>query len=94
MWYFALVPLGVGLTVAARRTLGPGMVLWVLGTYAMALVNGLDGMGRFTAALFPIFIALALLVVKSRTAAAAVCIAGVPFLLFFLGGFVRWRAVL
>jgi hypothetical protein len=94
MWYIALVPLGVGLTVAARRTLGPGMVLWVLGTYAMALVNGLDGMGRFTAALFPIFIALALLVVKSRTAVAAVCIAGVPFLLFFLGGFVRWRAVL
>jgi hypothetical protein len=94
MWYIALVPLGVGLTIAARRTLGPGMVLWVLGTYAMALVNGLDGMGRFTAALFPIFIALALLVLKSRTTVAAVCIAGVPFLLFFLGGFVRWRAVL
>jgi hypothetical protein len=94
MWYFALVPLGLGLTIAVRRTIGPGMVLWVLGTYAMALVNGLDGMGRFTSALFPVFIATALLLVKSRAALAAVCLAFVPFLLLFLGGFVRWRAVL
>ena len=94
IWYFALVPLGVGLTLAARRTLGPGMIVWVLGTYTMALVNGLDGMGRFTAVLFPVFIAAALLIVKSRAAVAAVCVVCVPFLLFFLGGFVRWRAVL
>ena len=34
IWYFVLVPLGAGLAIAARRTVGPGMVLWVLGTYA------------------------------------------------------------
>ncbi len=94
LWYGALVPLGLGLTIAARRTLGPGMVVWVVGTYAMALVNGLDGMGRFTAALFPVFIAAALLVLKNRAAVAAFCLACIPFLLLFLGGFVRWRAVL
>jgi hypothetical protein len=94
LWYLALVPIGAGLTIAARRTIGPGLVLWVVGTYLMALVNGLDGMGRFTAALFPVFIALALLVVKGRAALVAVCLACVPFLLLFLGGFVRWRAVL
>jgi hypothetical protein len=93
-WYFALVPVGVGLVIAARRTIGVGMLLWVVGTYVMALVNGLDGMGRFTAALFPVFIALAIFVVKSRAAVAAVSAACLPFLLLFLGGFVRWRAVL
>jgi hypothetical protein len=93
IWYLVLVPLGAALGIAARRTIGPSMVLWVLGTYAMALLNGLDGMGRFTAVLFPVFIALALFVVKSRAALTAVCIACVPFLLLFLGGFVRWRAV-
>ena len=94
IWYLVLVPLGLGLTIAARRTLGPGMVIWVIGTYVMALVNGLDGMGRFTAALFPVFIAAALSIVKTRAAVVAVCAASVPFLLLFLGGFVRWRAVL
>jgi hypothetical protein len=93
LWYFALIPLSIALALAARRTLGPGMVIWVVGTYAMALLNGLDGMGRFTAALFPVFIALAIYVLRSRTALVAMCVAFVPFLLLFLGGFVRWRAV-
>ncbi|MGH9385847.1 MAG: hypothetical protein ACRD2N_16335 [Vicinamibacterales bacterium] len=93
IWYFALVPLGVGLAIAARRTIGAGMVLWVVGTYAMALVNGLDGMGRFTSVLFPVFIALAMFIVRTRVAVAVVSAACVPFLLLFLGGFVRWRAV-
>lgn len=94
IWYLALVPIGIGLAIAARRTIGAGQLVWVVGTYWMALVNGLDGMGRFTSVLFPVFIALALLVVRSRTAVVAVCLAWIPFLLLFLGGFVRWRAVL
>lgn len=94
IWYLALVPLGVGLAIAARRTIGAGLVVWVVGTYVMALVNGLDGMGRFTAVLFPVFIALALFIVRSSATLIAVCLACIPFLLLFLGGFVRWRAVL
>jgi hypothetical protein len=57
-----------------------------------AVANGLDGTGRFTAVLFPVFIAFAM-VVRGRLFAAA--LAGcVPFLLLFLFQFSRWRPIL
>jgi hypothetical protein len=59
----------------------------------MGLVNGLDGTGRFTAVLFPVFVGLAMLV-RSRTAFIAVCAAFVPFLLLFFAQFARWKQVL
>ena len=59
----------------------------------MGLVNGLDGTGRFTAVLFPVFIGLAMML-RSRAAFLAVCAAFVPFLLLFFAQFARWRQVL
>ena len=59
----------------------------------MGLVNGLDGTGRFTAVLFPVFIGLAMML-RSRAAFLAVCAVFVPFLLLFFAQFARWRQVL
>jgi hypothetical protein len=92
-WYLFLIPLSAGLVIYARRTLGVGLTVWVLLSVAMALLNGLDGTGRFTAVLFPVFIALAMLL-QSRTAFLAVCAGSVPFLLLFFAQFARWKQVL
>jgi hypothetical protein len=92
-WYVALPPLSAALVIHARRTLGPGLTVWVLLSVAMALVNGLDGTGRFTAVLFPAFIALAMWL-RSRAAFFAVCVACLPFLLLFFAQFARWKMVL
>lgn len=92
-WYLALLPLSVALTLYAARTLGVGLSAWALGSVVMSLANGLDGVGRFTAVLFPVFIALAM-VLRSRTAFLAVCAFFVPFLLLFFTQFARWRMVL
>jgi hypothetical protein len=98
-WYMALPPLSVALVLYARRTLGVGLTVWVLLSVAMALVNGLDGTGRFTAVLFPVFIALAL-AVRTRSprltlaAVCAICAFCVPFLLLFFAQFARWKMVL
>jgi hypothetical protein len=43
--------------------------------------------------LFPVFIALAMLL-RSRVAFLAVCAAFVPFLLLFFSQFARWKQVL
>jgi hypothetical protein len=59
----------------------------------MSLANGFDGIGRFTAVLFPVFIALAMLL-RSRRAFVTVCVAWLPFLLLFFAQFARWRQVL
>ena len=40
----------------------------------MSLPNGFDGVGRFTAVLFPVFISLAMLL-RSRAVFVAVCVA-------------------
>ena len=93
LWYAALVPVSLGLVVYARRALGVGLAVWAILSVLMALVNGLDGTGRFTAVLFPVFIALALLV-KSRAAFLAVCAVFVPFLILFFAQFARWKQVL
>ena len=57
--YLLLLPASIGLTIAFARTLGAGLTAWTLISIAMSLPNGFDGVGRFTAVLFP-FIALAM----------------------------------
>jgi len=91
--YLLLLPVTIALTVSAARTLGAGLTAWVLISVAMSLANGFDGIGRFTAVLFPVFIALAMLL-RSRRVFVAVCVAWLPFLLLFFAQFARWRQVL
>ncbi len=91
--YLALLPLSIGLTLAAARTLGVGLTTWALVSIALSLPNGFDGVGRFTAVLFPVFIALAMRL-RTRAAFVTVCLASVPFLLLFFAQFARWRQVL
>lgn len=92
-WYVALIPLSIASVVYARRTLGVGLTVWALTSVAMGLVNGLDGTGRFTAVLFPVFIGLAMML-RSRAAFFVVCAVFVPFLLLFFAQFARWKQVL
>lgn len=92
-WYLSLLPASIALTVYAARTLGAGLCAWALGSVAMSLPNGLDGVGRFTSVLFPVFIALAM-VLRNKIAFLAVCAFFVPFLLLFFTQFARWRMVL
>jgi hypothetical protein len=92
-WYVFLLPGSVVLTLYAARTMGAGLSAWALGSIVMSLPNGLDGVGRFTSVLFPVFIALAI-VLRRRAAFFAVCAFFVPFLLLFFGQFARWRQVL
>lgn len=93
VWYLALPPISVALVLYARRLLGVGLTTWVVLSVFMGLVNGLDGTGRFTSVLFPVFIAAALLL-RSRIAFAAVCLVFAPFLILFFAQFARWRQVL
>jgi hypothetical protein len=92
-WYVALIPASLALVIYAARVLGVGLTVWVVLSVGMALLNGLDGTGRFTAVLFPVFIALAMLL-RSRIAFLGVCAAFVPFLILFFAQFARWRQVL
>jgi hypothetical protein len=92
-WYVALVPTSVALAVFARRTLGVGLTVWAVLSVLMALLNGLDGTGRFTSVLFPVFMGLALLA-RSRAAFLAVCAVFAPFLILFFAQFARWKQVL
>ena len=92
-WYLSLLPASVALTFYAARTLGIGLSAWALGSVVMSLPNGLDGVGRFTSVLFPVFIGLAM-VLRNKTAFLAVCLFFVPFLLLFFTQFARWRMVL
>lgn len=91
--YVALLPVSIGLTLAAARRLGAGLTVWALLSIAMSLPNGFDGVGRFTAVLFPVFISLAMLL-RNQAAFVAVCVASLPFLLLFFAQFARWRQVL
>jgi hypothetical protein len=91
--YLLLLPISIGLTITCARTLGAGLTAWTLISIAMSLPNGFDGVGRFTAVLFPVFVSLALLL-RSRAVFVAVCLASVPFLLLFFAQFARWRMVL
>ena len=93
IWYAALVPLSLALVIYAGRTLGVGLTVWAALSVLMGLVNGLDGTGRFTAVLFPVFIALATLL-RTRPGFLAVCAAFVPFLVLFFAQFARWKQVL
>jgi hypothetical protein len=93
LWYVALVPISLALMMAARRTLGVGLTVWAVFSVLMGLVNGLDGTGRFTSVLFPVFIAMAMLL-RSRAAFLAVCAMFVPFLILFFAQFARWKQVL
>jgi hypothetical protein len=92
-WYLGLLPVSAALTLYAARTLGVGLTAWALASIAMSLPNGLDGVGRFTAVLFPVFVGLAMLL-RRRAAFLAVCAFFVPFLLLFFAQFARWRPVL
>ena len=91
--YLLLLPVSIGLTIKSARTLGAGLTAWTLISIAMSLPNGFDGVGRFTAVLFPVFISLALLL-RHRAVFVAVCLASMPFLLLFFAQFARWRMVL
>ena len=91
--YLALLPISIVLTVMAARTLGVGLTAWALLSIAMSLPNGFDGVGRFTAVLFPVFMSLAMLL-PGRLALLAVCLTWLPFLLLFFAQFARWRQVL
>jgi hypothetical protein len=91
--YLLLLPISIALTLSAARTLGAGLTAWALISIAMSLPNGFDGVGRFTAVLFPVFIALAMRL-RSRAAFVALCAVWVPFLLLFFAQFARWRQVL
>ena len=92
-WYVALILASLASVLYARRTLGVGLTVWALMSVVMGLVNGLDGTGRFTAVLFPVFIGLAMML-RSRAAFLTVCAVFVPFLLLFFAQFARWRQVL
>jgi hypothetical protein len=91
--YLALIPLSIGLVVTAARTLGVGLSAFALISIAMALPNGFDGVGRFTAVLFPVFISLAMRL-RNRKVFVLVCLASLPLLLLFFAQFARWRQVL
>jgi len=91
--YLMLLPVSIGLTIKSAPTLGAGLTAWTLISIAMSLPNGFDGVGRFTAVLFPVFISMALLL-RSRAVFVAVCLASLPFLLLFFAQFARWRQVL
>ena len=92
-WYVALVPVSIALVTYASRTLGVGLTVWALASVGMALVNGLDGTGRFTAVLFPVFIGMAMLL-RTRAAFLATCALSIPFLILFFAQFARWKQVL
>ena len=92
-WYVALIPLSLASVLYASRTLGLGLTVWAVASIAMGVVNGLDGTGRFTAVLFPVFIGIAMML-RSRAAFLALCAVFVPFLLLFFAQFARWRQVL
>jgi hypothetical protein len=91
--YLALLPLSIALTAWAGRALGVGLTAWALLSIALSLPNGFDGVGRFTAVLFPVFISLAMLL-RHRLTFAAVCAASLPFQILFFAQFARWRQVL
>lgn len=93
LWYVALAPISLALVMYGRRTLGVGLATWVVLSVLMGLVNGLDGTGRFTAVLFPVFIAAAMLL-RSRAALLALGAVFVPFLILFFAQFARWKQVL
>jgi hypothetical protein len=93
VWYLALIPMSLILVATRASLLGPGLTFWVVASILMAAANGLDGTGRFTAVLFPVFIAAATRL-RSRLAVAAVCAFCAPFLLLFVFQFARWRPVL
>lgn len=91
--YLLLLPSTIVLTLLAARTIGAGLTAWVLISILLSLPNGFDGVGRFTAVLFPVFISLAMLL-RSRRAFVIACVACLPFLLLFFAQFARWRQVL
>jgi hypothetical protein len=93
MFYVALLPVSIALTLKSARVLGVGLTAWALLSIAMSLPNGFDGVGRFTSVLFPVFISLAMLL-RNRRVFVAVCVASLPFLLLFFAQFARWRQVL
>ena len=91
--YLVMLPASIVLTIRAARTLGVGPTAWALVSIALSLPNGFDGVGRFTAVLFPVFVSLAMLL-RNRAVFVTVCVASVPFLLLFFAQFARWRQVL
>ena len=57
------------------------------------VANGFDGVGRFTAVLFPVFVVAGDAAAEPRRF-VTVCVASLPFLLLFFAQFARWRQVL
>lgn len=91
--YIALIPASIVLALRAARTLGVALTTWTMISIAMALPNGFDGVGRFTAVLFPVFISLAMLL-RTNAVFVTACAVSLPMLLLFFAQFARWRQVL
>lgn len=91
--YLALIPISIALVAISARALGVGLATFALVSIGMALPNGFDGVGRFTAVLFPVFIAAAMLL-RNRRVFIATCLACVSLLVLFFAQFARWRQVL
>ena len=93
VWYASLIVASLALVLGTAPLLGASLTFWVVASVLMAMTNGLDGTGRFTVVLFPVFIAAATRLPSARSV-AVVCACFVPFLMLFLFQFARWRPVL
>jgi hypothetical protein len=93
VWYGSLIAISLALVLGATPLLGVSQTFWVVASVLMAMTNGLDGTGRFTVVLFPVFVAAAARL-RSMRSVAVVCACFVPFLMLFLFQFARWRPVL
>ena len=92
-WYIGLIVVSLVSVTVTAPVLGVGLTVWTVLSVSMAMVNGLDGTGRFTAVLFPVFIALGVLI-RTRAYFFGLCAFCVPFLLLFFAQFARWKMVL
>jgi hypothetical protein len=82
----------VAMTPSVFRRLGTPLGLWVLVSLLIPLSgNSLEGIGRYGAALFPIFMVLG--EVRSRRLHEALLIVWSLFLALFLGLFVTWQPI-
>ena len=93
VWYASLIPISLALVLGSAPLVGASPTFWVVASVLMAMTNGLDGTGRFTVVLFPVFIAAAARLHGMRSV-AVVCACFFPFLMLFLFQFARWRPVL
>lgn len=82
----------LAMTPAVFRTLGAPLGVWVLVSVLIPLsANALEGIGRYGAALFPVFMVLG--AIRSSRAHEALLIVWSLFLALFLALFVTWHPI-